>query len=408
MSSNRLVSDQGSDPDTAPSLPLAGLKVLDAATLLAGPLAASLLGDLGAQVVKVEMPGKGDPLRGYPPLQNGVSLLHKVTNRNKRAITLNLRESEGQRIFRDLASRVDVVVTNFRPDRLVKWGIDYPSLAPLNEALVHLEVSAFGMTGTYTDRPGFARIAEAYTGLAHITGFADGDPVLSGYPIVDAMTGLFGSFSILAALRQREQRGVGALIDLALYEPLLRLMEDLMIAVPYGASRQRVGNINQYVAPNSLYKCSDDEYVVLPISTDNMFKRLATAIGREDLFLDYPSNVSRVKNRDLIDAAIDSFTQTAPANEVVTYLSEREIPVGEILTPTQLFNDPHLRARGGLTEVFDEELGENLVMQTPLPLGMGDVKFPGRPLGADTREVLRDELGFTTPQMNELEKAGVI
>lgn len=387
---------------------MAGLMIVDAATLLAGPLAASLLGDLGAEVIKVELPGRGDPLRGYPPFKNGVSLIHKVTNRNKKAVTLDFRLDEGHAVFVDLVSRADVVVLNFRPGTLEKWRLTHAELAKINPRIITLQVSAFGATGPYRDRPGFARIAEAFSGLAGVTGYPNSGPILAGYPIVDAVTGLFGSFSILAALRERDKTGKGSLIDLALYEPLLRLMEDLVIPVQFGSQRSRLGNANPFVAPNDMYVCKDGHYVVLPISTDGMFVRLARAMGREDLLDEFASNAIRVERREEVDVVVREFVARQNADELVEAFAAAELPVGKIYSPEEILTDPHIQERGNLIEIYDDECDAQLTMQAPLPLGSGQIRHAGRRLGADNDEVYGELLGYSKKLLAELRAVAAI
>jgi crotonobetainyl-CoA:carnitine CoA-transferase CaiB-like acyl-CoA transferase len=401
-------SDQKDTSDEKdPEQPLAGLKVLDASTLLAGPLAASLLGDLGADVIKVESP-EGDPIRGVPPHKDGVGLLHKVTNRNKKSVTLNLRNSQGRALFKQIVSQMDVAVLNFRPATMQKWEFTYPVLSAANPGLVMLHVSAFGNTGPYSHRPGFARVAEGFCGLAHITGFPDRDPVLSGYPVVDAVTGLFGSFAIMTALHARERNGQGTFIDLALYEPMLRLMEDLLVSVGHGPERSRVGNQNPFIAPNDLFECNDGRTVVLPISTDQIFARFARLAGREDLKDRFPTNAERVANRAEIDSAVVEFMRSMSADEAVDTLTREGVPVGQVYSPSEILSNEHIRERGNLVRVFDEESGEELTMQAPLPLGSGHVAYPGRRLGEDNLEVYSAMCGLSSEDVSRLRAEGVV
>lgn len=393
----------GQTPASEPGHSLKEVRILDAATLLAGPLAASLLGDLGADVIKIEMPGKGDPLRGYPPFRDHVSLIHKVTNRNKKAVTLRLSEEDGRDIFRDLVRRSDIVVMNFRPATLEKWHLTYEDLQRVKKDIVMLQVSAYGDTGPYRDRPGFARIAEAFCGLAHITGYPDRAPVLAGYPVIDSVTGLFGAFSILAALRQRDRTGEGVFVDVGLYEPMLRLMEDLLVSVPYGIQRARIGNRNPYVAPNDLYECQDGHYIVLPISTDQVFSRLADVIQKPELKATYPSNALRLEHREEIDTWIAQYLMTVTSEEALKTFTEAEVPAAPIYSPQDILRDPHIAQRGNVQEVYDEELGELLTMQAPLPLGHGTVRFPGRQLGQDNVEIFQELLGYAPESIRQLE-----
>lgn len=389
-----------------------GLRILDAATLIAGPMAAGLLGDQGAEVIKVESPGSGDPLRGYPPLVDDVSLIHKVTNRNKASVTINLRTEQGQGIFRDLAAKSDAVVVNFRPATLKKWNIDYETLAADNPYLIMLQVSAFGGSGPYSDRPGFARIAEGFSGLAHITGFSDREPVLSGYPIVDSLTGLWGAHLISGALMNRQRTGKGSLIDLSLYDGVLRLLEDLVVGIdPAGFERSRSGNTNPSVAPNDLYRTRDGEYIVLPASTDGVFRRLMKAIDHPELAVDpkLATNAGRVANRAKIDVAIQNWLNRYDRDEALTHLQASDVPAGPIMSPSEIAADEHIRIRQNLQKVWDEETGLDLLMQSPLPLGEGTaVRFPGRPLGVDTESVLSSVLGLGTDTIEHFRTAGII
>lgn len=368
-----------------------GVRVIDCATLLAGPIAAGLLGDWGAEVVKVEAPGSGDPLREYPPIVNGISLLHKVTNRNKLSATFNLRVPEGQQLLRELAADSDVLIVNFRPQTMVRWGLDYESLREVNPGLVMLHVTAYGRSGPYSDRPGFARIAESFAGLAHITGFPDREPVLSGYPLVDALTGLYGAWSIAGALHRRARTGEGALLDLSLYDGLLRLLEDLVVGVePTGEQRERVGNTNPNVAPNALYRAADGEYLVIPASTNSTFRRLMVCIDRADLADDprFATNPGRVAERQQLDQAIEEWLSHHSRDDAVQLLQKHDVPAGVVMSPRDILADGHIEERGNLRQVHDEETGIDLTMQAPVPLGEGAIRFPGRPLGADTEAVL--------------------
>lgn len=397
------------DRSGTPSLAsLCDIRIIDAATLLAGPLAASLLGDLGAEVIKVERPGAGDPLRGYPPFKDGVSLIHKVTNRNKSAITLDLGRERGRESFFDLVEIADIVILNFRPQTLEKWRLTHEALSARNPRIITLMVSAFGATGPYRDRPGFARVAEGFSGLAHVTGDPQGPPVLSGYPIVDAVTGLFGAFSLLAALRERDVDGHGCCVDLALYEPLLRLMEDMVIPVEFGEQRARSGNANPFVAPNDLYTSRDGQFLVLPISTDQMFARLVRTMGRDDLIEAYASNADRVAGRSDIDVVIKNYMGERKAEEILAELISAEVPVGLVNGPTDIVGDPHISERGNLVRVYDDECGAELTMQAPLPLGFGTVRHAGRRLGEDNSYVFQSLLQYDEGHVQELAADGVI
>ena len=388
--------------------------MLDASTLLAAPLAASILGDFGADVIKIEDPRRGDPLRTYLPQRDGVSLVHKVTNRNKRQVSLDLRSPEGRELLRRLVVECDVVVFNFRLQTLQHWELDYSDLAPLNPRLIMLHLTAFGRTGPYRERPGFARVAEAFSGLMRITGFADRKPVPTGYPVVDGLTGIVGALGLCMALYDRERTGKGQLVDLALYDGMFRILEDLLIGYDQtGESRERIGTANPYVAPNDIYRCADGEWLVLPVSTDVMFERLAVAMGSPELALDarFTSNVERVRNRVELDAFICRWLSGLTVVEAMRILQEHNVPCGPVYSPSDILEDPQILARGSVARVFDGELNASLRMQAPMPVlsrTPGAVRFPGRPKGADTFEILQQLLGISADRCRELAQNGIV
>ncbi|MBL8333832.1 MAG: CoA transferase, partial [Rubrivivax sp.] len=281
--------------------PLHGLRVLDIATIIAAPSAASLLADYGADVVKAELPGAGDGARGFPPLKDGKPLWWKVTNRGKRFVTLDLRRPEGAALLLRMLPRFDVLVENFRPGTLDRWGLTREALWQAQPKLVILRVTGFGQTGPYRDRPGFARLFEAMGGLAHLTGEPDGPPLHSGYPLADNIGGLFGALGVMAALlkRARDPDAPGEEIDLSLLESTLKLLEFLPIEhQQLGAVRQRSGNANQYSAPAAVFRCADGTWVSLSGSTHALFAANCRAIGRADLVDDprFATNAQRVAN----------------------------------------------------------------------------------------------------------------
>ncbi|HET8996743.1 MAG TPA: CoA transferase, partial [Acetobacteraceae bacterium] len=347
--------------------PLAGIRVLDLSTVLAAPMAASLLGELGADVIKVEQPGAGDPLRSFRPLREGQSLHWRVTNRNKRSISLDVSQSKGRDILFGLVRQCDVVVVNFRPPTLRRWGIDYADLKAVRPDIIMLHLSAFGRTGPYADRPGFARIAEAFAGLTHVTGYPDRPPVFAGYPIADGIAGIQGAFSLMVALRHRDLTGEGQLIDLALYEPLLRLMEDFIVGHGSdGTVKERVGSAQPNIAPNNLYPTADESFVVIPASTEAIWRRLASLVDR-GMIERFPSNEARVAHREEIDAAICGFTRRHTADALVEICEDVGVPCGKLNSVRDIFSDPHIRARGNLQRVFDPSLDAWLTMQAPIP-----------------------------------------
>lgn len=407
---------EGEQPPGAASArgngPLAGIRVLDVSTVLAAPMAASLLGELGADVIKVEQPGTGDPLRSFRPLRDGQSLHWRVTNRNKRSIALDVSRPEGRDILLGLVPQCDVVVVNFRPQTLRGWRIDYPDLKAVRPDIVMLHLSAFGRTGPYADRPGFARIAEAFAGLTHVTGYPDRPPVFAGYPIADGIAGIQGAFSLMVALRHRDLTGEGQLIDLALYEPLLRLMEDFIVAHGSdGSVKERVGSAQPNIAPNNLYPTADGAFVVIPASTEGIWRRLAALVDR-DMIARFPSNEARVANRAEIDAAISGFTGSHTADALVALCEEAGVPCGKLNSVRDIFADPHIRARGNLQRVFDPSLDAWLTMQAPIPAFSSIDVTPTKPgpadIGGDTQAVLHDLLGIGEDEYHRLRAAGLV
>ncbi len=393
---------------------LAGLRVLDASTIIAGPLTASLLGDFGAEVIKVEEPQRGDPIRAYARTANGVPLYHKVTNRNKQSITLDLRHPSAQDLFRRLAQHCDVVIVNFRPATLTRWHIDYDDLQPDHQGLVMLHLSAFGRSGPYRDRPGFARIAEAFAGLTAITGYSDGPPLFSGFPLADGITGIYGAYSVLLALQYRQQTGKGQLIDLGLYEPIVRMLEDLpAVYHAMDVVRGRHGNQNPGVAPNDVYPARDGQWVVLPISTQRMFERLALAMGQPALVDDprFCDNAHRILNRAVLDEKIREFFQTKDSADMVHYLEEFGVAAGMVNSIADVMRDPQIEARSNLVSMDDAESGDKIMMPNVVPNlteSPGQIRFVGEAIGASNERIYGELLGLSPEQLDALHQGGVI
>lgn len=393
--------------------PLKGLLVLDVSTVLAAPLTATLLSEFGAEVVKVELPGTGDPVRGYPPFEDGQSLMWHITNRNKKGITLDLHQPEGQNVFRDLVTQADVLITNFRPQRLQEWSIDFDRLITVSPRLVMLHISAFGRHGPYSNQPGFARVAEAFAGLANITGEPDRNPSFTGYPVVDGLAGVYGAFCVMLALEQRHRTGEGQLIDLALYEPLLRIMEDFIVM--YGAtgkSKERQGNTQPHVAPNDLFEASDGTLIILPVSTENMWRRLATLIGLTPEETDrYATNAGRLEHRDELNGRVARFAVAHRGDELVEMLQSAGVACARVNSAEDIVRDPHIAARGNLMRFLDPRLADGILMQAPVPQasGMqGGVHALGPDLGEHNDEVYRGLLGLSAVELELLRSRGVV
>lgn len=393
---------------------LEGIRVLEAATVLAAPGAAALLGDFGAEVIKVEMPGAGDPVRRYPPFADGQSLGSKVTNRNKYSVTLNLNDARGRDLFRQLVRLSDVVIMNFRRPTLESWGLDYEQLAAIRPDLVMLHLTGYGRTGPKADWPGFARIAEAFAGLTYISGYPDRGPMFAGYAIGDGLGAVYGAWSVMLALYERQRSGRGQLIDLALYEPLMRILDHLYIGYDQtGEIPERVGSINPVVAPSDIYATADGQWVVLPVSTPSMFRRLCEAMGRPDL-ADAPqfrTNADRVAHRTELDAEIRPFIASKNLNEVLELCRAHAIAAGPVYNVAQVMADPQVQARQDIETVWDPNLGRPVRMQGIMPKlsrTPGRIRWPGREPGQDTERVLGELLGLSSDTLQQLRADGVI
>jgi formyl-CoA transferase len=353
--------------DTAPQA-LQGVRVLELGSLIAGPYAAALLAQFGAEVIKIEPPGTGDPLRKWRRLQDGTSLWWYLQSRNKKSVALDLGKASGQAVARRLASEADIVIENFRPGTLEKWGLGWAELAAINPKLVMLRVSGYGQSGPRRDMPGFAAIAEAMGGLRYVTGFPDRPPVRAGISIGDTLASLYGVFGAMAALHHvRVNGGAGQVVDVALYEAVFATMESLVPEyLAQGFVRERSGGALPGISPSNTYPCQDEQYVVIAGNGDALFRRLMSAIGREDLGNDpaLAQNDGRVARNQELDAAIGAWTAQRGIDDVVAQLEAAGVPVGKIFTAADICADPHYAARG-MIEYHD------------LPNGGGRIGLPG-------------------------------
>ncbi len=400
---------------TAPaSGPLRGLKIVDISTVVAGPFAAGLLGDYGAEIVKVEMPGIGDSLRALAPHKDGVPLWWKVTNRNKRGVTLDLRKPEGRDLFAKLIADADVLVENFRPGTLDGWGITRAWLQGIRPSLTILRVTGFGQDGPYAGRPGFARIFESMSGFTQICGEDGGRPLHLGYPISDAVAGLFGAVGILAALHDLannpERRGQE--IDCSATEAMLRTLEFLAIEYDQlGAVRTRSGNRSQYAAPGNVYRTADDKWASIAASTQSIFDRLCTALDRRDLLADerFATNPARVKNYLLLDEIVGAAIGKLTLAELRETLTKHEVGFSPIYDIADVFDDPQFKARQAIVAVPDGELG-SVRMQGVVPRFSetpGAVRRAGPAMGEHNDEVYGG-LGLTATGIAGLKARKVI
>lgn len=394
--------------------PLKGLRILDLSTVIAGPWASTLLADLGADVLKVEMPGTGDPLRALPPYKEGVPLWWKAANRNKRGITLDLRREEGRELLGRLLPEHDVIVENFRPGTLDRWGITKAWLHGINPRLVILRLTGFGQTGPYRNRPGFARVFEAMTGFTNICGEPDRPPLHLGFPVADAVGGLFGALGILSALYHQRESGEarGQEIDCSMMESMFRVLDFLPIEYDQlGVVRQRSGNTSQYAAPGNVYKTADGRWASIAASTQRIYERLCAALGRADLVDDprFVTNRQRVAHRVELDQILAEEIAKHRIDELDRMLEANEVGFSPIYDIADIFQDAHYAARNAIVSVPDEELG-TVRMQSVVPAFSetpGAVRHAGPSLGQHNADVFR-QLGLTDAQMDGLRAAGVI
>ena len=397
------------------SMPLDGIRILDLSTVIAGPLSSTLLADFGADVVKVELPGKGDGLRALPPFKDGVPLWWKVTNRNKRGITLDIRKPEGLALLKRMLPKFDVLVENFRPGTLDAWGLPLDEIRRINPDMTVLRVSGFGQTGPRRRDAGFARVAEAMSGLTFICGESEGPPLHLGYPIADGMTGVFGAFSVMLALYRRlaDPSARGEEIDLSLYESVHRILEFLVIEYDQlGEVRERSGNRSQYAVPSGVYRTRDDRWVSLAASTQGIFERLARAMGRADLIADprFAANRDRVANVDAMEAIVTEWYASHDFAEVSRLLSEAGVAFSLVFTAADAFSDPHYAARENIVAVADRDLG-TVRMQGIVPKlreAPGAVRSPGPGLGEHNAEVYRELLDLDDAALVRLREEGVV
>ncbi len=395
-------------------LPLEGVRILDVATVIAGPGTTARLSDFGADVIKVEHPVTGDTARSLGWKAGDVSLLWKHVGRNKRPITLNLSDPRGQDLLRRLVDGADVVVESFRPGTLERWNLAPERLLELNPRLVVLRTSGFGQTGPYSPRPGFGSLAESLSGMAHMTGFPDGPPVLPAVALADEVAGLLGAFAVMVALYHRDARGgAGQVIDLSLVESLFGLVGP--IAAVYdtlGVVPGRIGNRIVYSAPRGAFRTRDGTWVTISGTSQAVAERILTAIGRADLLDDprFATNQARLANVDELDRVIEAWFAERDLAEVLEVMEAHHAAAAPILDAAGIVADPHYVARGTLQRLPDDELG-SVLLARPHPLFSdtpGRIAHPGLPAGAANDDVYRQELGLTEEELDDLRAGGVI
>ena len=404
-------------PDATKTMPLDGLKVLEMGTLIAGPFCGRLLAEFGAEVIKIESPADargegGDPLRKWRKLHEGTSLWWYAQARNKKSVTVNLREKEGQDIVRKLALEADIIVENFRPGTLEKWNLGFDSLCTDNPKLIMVRLSGFGQTGPYKDRVGFGAIGESMGGMRYLTGYPDRAPVRVGISIGDSLAAMYGAMGALMALHHRHKTGKGQMVDVALYEAVFSMMESML--PEFGMSgfvRERTGASLPGIVPSNTYLCGDGQYVVIGANGDSIFKRMMLAIGRDDLANDpaLADNAGRTARTDELDAAIGAWTSANNLTQVLAVLEKADVPSGRIYSIADIVADMQYQARGMIEK---HQLGDNKDVLLPgivpkLSVTPGGTKWIGPKLGAHTAEVL-GSIGVDGVAQADLKRRGII
>ena len=392
--------------------PLKGVRVLELGSLIAGPYAGALMAQFGAEVIKIEPPGEGDPLRKWRKLHDGTSLWWYTQSRNKKSVTLDLRTEAARDIVRRLAATADIVIENFRPGTLEKWGLGWEALSAIKPSLIMVRISGYGQTGPYSERPGFAAIAECMGGLRHVTGFPDRPPVRTGVSLGDTLASLYGTIGALLAMHHHKVNGgTGQFIDVALYESVFAVMESL---VPEYAAfqhvRERSGASLPGISPSNTYGCADGQYVVIAGNGDGIFRRLMTAMGRTDLADDpeLAHNDGRVRHNARLDAAISEWTAARSLDEVLAILEPAGVPCGRVFTAADIYEDPQYRARGMIER---QTLPDGQPIDLPgivpkLSATPGQTRWVGPALGEHTEAVLAS-IGIEAAEFERLRADGI-
>lgn len=394
------------------SLPLTGLRVIELGQLIAGPFASKILAEFGADVIKVEPPAGGDPLRGWRLIHEGTSVWWAAHARNKRSITLDLRTPEGQDVIRQLAQDADILIENFRPGAMEKWGLGFKDLHALNPKLIMLRVSGYGQSGPYRDRPGFGVIGEAMGGLRYLSGEPGRPPVRVGVSIGDTLSGLHGVIGVMMALRHREQQGgLGQEVDVALYESVFNMMESLLPEYSkFGAVRQPSGASMPGIVPTNAYLCKDGRYALIAGNGDSIYKRLMESVGRSDLATapELANNVGRAANAERIDRAISDFTAQHDLEAVLDLMNQVGVPAGKSYDAADIANDPHYQARDMILEA---KLPDGSTVHVPgivpkLSATPGQINREAPTLGQHTSEIL-DSLGIDKTKQADWKSRGI-
>lgn len=395
-----------------PAAPLHGVRVLDLATLFAGPLAATLLGDFGADVVKVEHPERPDPSRGHGPSKDGVGLWWKLLGRNKRTITLNLSTPGGRDTLLQLAATADVIIENFRPGTLEKWDLGWEELSSANPRLVLTRVTAFGQFGPYAHRPGFGTLAEAMSGFAAITGEPDAPPTLPPFGLADSIAGLATAYAVMTALTARDRTGEGQVVDMAIIEPILTVLGPQPLWYDQlGYVQARTGNRSANNAPRNTYRTADGDWVAVSTSAQSVAERVMRLVGRPEL-IDEPwfaTGAERAAHTDVLDEAVGSWIARHTRTDVLAAFEKAEAAIAPVQDVRDVLSDPQYQALDTVTAVDDPELGRIRMQNVLFRLSAtpGAIRWAGRPHGADTDAVLT-ELGLTADELSTLREAGAL
>jgi crotonobetainyl-CoA:carnitine CoA-transferase CaiB-like acyl-CoA transferase len=395
--------------------PLQGIRVLDLSSFISGPFCTTQLAEFGAEVIKIELPKVGDPFRRFgTPSKSGDSLIFMSEQRNKKSVTLDLRTPEGAELVKKLVAKVDILVENFQVGTLEGWDIGYDELKKHNPRLIMVRITGYGQTGPYRDRPGFGRIANAFSGLSFLAGYPDRAPVTPGSATIpDYLTGIYGAYGALLALRARDITGEGQMIDIGLYEPVFRILDELASAYhETGRVRQRMGPATVNAVPHSHYPTKDGRWVAIACTTDKIFERLAAAMGRPDVAGGgpYTGFKQRSAAREAVDALVSDWTRGLERDQVLETCAAHQVPCGPLYAIDEIFEDPQYKARENILLLTDERAGEiavpNVVPQ--LSETPGGIEWLGSPLGAHNREIFGTLLGLSDQRLAELSEKGVI
>lgn len=392
--------------------PLTGIRVLDISTLFAGPLAATMLGDYGAEVIKVEHPERPDASRGHGPARDGVNLWWKTLGRNKSTTTLNLGKPEGAQLLLKLVAEADVLIENFRPGTLERWGLGPEQLHEANPRLVIARVTAFGQVGPYSKRPGFGSLAEAMSGFAALTGEPDGPPTLPPFGLADGIAALATSYAIMVALRSADDTGAGQVVDMAIIEPILMLLGGQITAFDQlGTLQPRTGNRSVNNAPRNVYRTANGDWVAVSTSSQSIAERVMTLVGRPELIEEpwFSSGHTRAQHADELDDAVSSWISARPTEEVLSAFEEANAAVAPVYDVRGIMNDPQYDALGTVQTVDDTQLGPLKMQNVLFRLSgtPGNIRWAGRDHGENTDEVL-EQVGVTADQLAQLRERGIV